>query len=175
MVRHDRVHGDRSRPSLTVTSCLSAAVLSPAVVVCGEERLDARVTWIAAIEWPIENFVSPGDFVLTTGMGCDADKLAVLVEQTARAGAAAVCLRVGAGALHRVVPPVVDDCGRRQGVVLLAIPWEVRFSDISRALIDILYVQRPDTGMGVAGDDLPSAFTRALLDTGGVEGIAHAL
>lgn len=169
----DRGPSGDARAILTVASCLSASVLAPVVVVTGQDRLDVAVTWVSVIEWPIENFVSPGDFVLTTGMGCDAEQLEALVEQSAHAGAAAVCLSVGVGAHHPVVPPAVQDCARRHGVVLLAIPWEVRFSDISRVLIDLLYVQRSHSGR--AGDDLPSAFTRALLETGGVEGIAHAL
>ncbi|OBC10042.1 hypothetical protein A5784_04925 [Mycobacterium sp. 852013-50091_SCH5140682] len=163
-----------ARTRLTVATCLSAEVLATAYVVAGSEHLDAAVTWVSVIEWPIENFVSPGDFVLTTGMGCDDKQLAVLVEQCSQAGAAAVCLSVGAGAMHPAIPPTVRDIASRLGTVLVTIPWELRFSDISRVLIDMLYVGRshPDRD---GGDDLPSAFTQALLQTGGVEAIAHAL
>lgn len=161
-------------PRPSVASCLDAAVLSSATVVCGHNHLETAVTWVSVIEWPIENFVSPGDFVLTTGMGCDAERLALFVEETARAGAAAVCLSVGVGSNHQTLPAVVEESARRHGVVLVTIPWEVRFSDIARAIIDMLYLERSRSNDDHT-DDLPSAFTRALLDTGGIQGIAHAL
>lgn len=170
---HDREY-DCPRASVTVASCLGSSVLESAKVVAGQEWLETPVTWVSVIEWPIENFVSPGDFVLTTGMSCDADQLALFIEQAAGAGAAAVCLSVGRNSHHPEVPPVVIECARRHRVALIAIPWEVRFSDVSRLLIDMLYVERSHASQP-GGEDLPSAFTRALLKTGGVEAIAHAL
>ena len=53
--------------------------------------------WVAVIEWPVEDFVAPGEFVLTTGMGCDAGQLERLAAEVAEAGAAALCIATGAG------------------------------------------------------------------------------
>src|SRR5687768_13801700 len=81
--------GDPYAP--TVRSCLQIPPLADATVVAGGAGLDARrVRWMTVIEGPVEDFVSPGDFVLTTGLGYDEARLRVLVGDVGAAGAAAL-------------------------------------------------------------------------------------
>ncbi len=163
-----------SRPGMDVSFCLQLPDLAQAYILSGEDLLGAVVDWVAVMEWPIENFVNAGDFILTTGIGCDEAQLATLVADVAASGAAAVCLAVGDGAPHLTVPESVIDRARESGVVLLGIPWRVRFSDVSRSIIEALY-SRNRGGQARPGGDLPFEFTRALLETGGVASVAQAL
>ena len=166
---------DPSRGVVQVATCLDLPELASAVVLAGEGRLDTPVDWVAVIEWPVEGFVTPGDFVLTTGIGCTDEMLERLVDEAAEAGAAAICLSVGPGAPVASVPDYVLSAANVHGVVLATIPWEVRFSDVSRAVIETLYAPHRGGGATRAAGDLPFEFTRALLESGGVVSVAHAL
>jgi hypothetical protein len=95
------------------------------------------------IEWPVEDFVAAGEFVLTTGIGCDAAQLATLATEVAQAGAAALCVAVGEGAPFEAMPEGVRAVADEHGVPLVEIPWAVRFADVLRALIDRLLAEAP--------------------------------
>jgi PucR family transcriptional regulator, purine catabolism regulatory protein len=160
---------------LTVRRCLGIPPLSGGDVTAGREGLDERrVRWVAVIEWPVEDFVAPGEFVLTTGIGCDAERLAQLAREVAAAGAAALCTAVGIGAPFEVLPDGVRAVADEHGMPLIELPWEVRFADVLRALIDRLLAARYAATMDPA-DQLPAGFTDALLHRDGLRTIAEAL
>src|SRR5437762_965315 len=69
---------------LTVEKCLEIAPLAEATVVGGRAALSTReVHWMTVIEGPVDDFVSPGDFVLTTGLGYGAGRLRELAGDVA--------------------------------------------------------------------------------------------
>src|SRR5215217_1213856 len=73
--------------AVTVRACLGVPPLAEATVIGGDAGLDGReVRWVAVIEWPVEDFVAPGEFVLTTGIGCDDERLVRLADEVAEAG-----------------------------------------------------------------------------------------
>lgn len=156
-----------------VADCLDLPVLSQARVLGGQGGTGRVVRWVAVIEWPVEDFVGAGDLVLTTAIGCDEERFRQMVGQMAEAEVAAICVSTGRGAPLPAVPESVIEEARRHGVPLIDLPWRVRFSDVSRAVIQALYGK----AHSLPGDSegLPAEFTRALLGTGGVTGIAEAL
>ncbi len=160
---------------LTVRGCLAVPPLSGGAVTGGRSGLDERqVRWVAVIEWPVEDFVAPGEFVLTTGIGCDAEQLVQLAGEVASAGAAALCVAVGAGAPFDALPDGVRAVADEHGMPLVEVPWAVRFADILRVLIDQLLAARYAATMD-PGDQLPAGFTDALLHRDGLQTIAEAL
>jgi PucR family transcriptional regulator, purine catabolism regulatory protein len=160
---------------LTVRRCLTVPPLAGGKVTGGADGLDARqVRWVAVIEWPVEDFVAPGEFVLSTGIGCDEEQLAQLATEVAQAGAAALCVAVGEGAPFEQMPGAVRAVADEHGMPLVEIPWAVRFADVLRALIDRLLAARYAATMD-PGDQLPSGFTDALLHRDGLRTIAEAL
>jgi purine catabolism regulator len=162
-------------PELTVRRCLTVPPLAGGRVTGGREGLDTReVRWVAVIEWPVEDFVAAGEFVLTTGIGCDAAQLAQLATEVAQAGAAALCMAVGNGAPFEAMPEGVRAVADEHGMPLVEIPWAVRFADVLRALIDRLLAARYAATMD-PGDQLPAGFTDALLHRDGLRTIAEAL
>jgi PucR family transcriptional regulator, purine catabolism regulatory protein len=165
-----------SEPSTrTVRHCLSVPPLTGGQVTGGRDGLDDRnVRWVAVIEWPVEDFVAPGEFVLTTGMGCDAEHLVQLAGEVADAGAAALCVAVGQGAPFAAMPAEVRALADERSMPLIELPWEVRFAEVSRALIDRLLAARYAATMD-PGDQLPAGFTDALLHRDGLRTIAEAL
>ena len=165
-----------SEPSTrTVRHCLAVPPLTGGRVAGGGAGLDERhVRWVAVIESPVEDFVAPGEFVLTTGIGCDAEQFAQLVGEVADAGAAALCVAVGDGAPFATLPAGALVIADERRMPLVELPWEVRFADVLRALIDRLLAARYAATMD-PGDQLPAGFTDALLHRDGLRTIAEAL
>lgn len=161
------------RRIVDVAVCLRLPEFEAATVLAGENRLTVPVRWISVIEWPVENFVSPGDLVLTTGIGCNDEQVVDMVTQISRSGAAGICFSAGPGAPFECCPKAVTAEAARQGVALVEIPWRLRFSDLSRAVIHCLYSD--GYTLPRSSQDLPVHFTRALLGPGGVADIAGAL
>lgn len=130
-------------PPLSVAAALGLAPLDRGRVVAGVAGLASRaVRWVAVIEWPVEDFVAPGEFVLTTGLGCDEARFERLALEIAESGAAALCVSVGPGAPLAAVPAGVIALGDRLSLPVIEMPWRVRFADIARALVDRLLAAR---------------------------------
>ena len=161
-------HGHNEIVSLA--ECLALPVLTEAKILVSE-GLDRRVLWPAALEWPIEDFVSEGDFILTTGMGRDGEQLAEMIAEVAAAGGAAFCISTGPGAFHESLSKAAVDSAAKASIALVEIPWNLRFSDVSRAIIQLLN-RWPN---GVSDLAFPDAFAKALLGPSGIAGVAQAL
>jgi purine catabolism regulator len=154
----------------SIADCLALPALSEARVLV-RVGFDQRVRWPTVTEWPIEDFVSEGDFVLTTGMSLNDDELAEMVRQIANSGAAVFCLGTGPGAFHESVPPLVLETAADESITLIELPWKVRYADVARAIIQLLKGwQAPSLDSA-----LPHAFAKALLGPSGTAGIAQAL
>ncbi len=162
-------------PVLTVRRCLQLPPLVDATVVGGRAGLDEReVRWMAVIEGPVDDFVSPGDFVLSTALGYGAERLRELVADVGEAGAAALVVAVGEDAPLESLPADARAVGDQYGMPVLELPWEVRFADVLRALTDRLLSARYAATLD-AGDQLPAGFADALLAREGLDAIAEAL
>jgi purine catabolism regulator len=160
--------------ALTVRECLEVPPLHEGTVVAGAAGLDGRrVRWLTVIEGPVEDFVAPGEFVLSTGLGYG-ERLHELVTCVGDSQAAALLLAVGPGAPVESVPDDARALGNAYAMPILELPWEIRFADVLRALADRLLSARYAAALDT-GDQLPAGFTEALLGRDGLDAIAEAL
>src|SRR5215207_1511157 len=149
--------------ALTVAECLQVPPLVDAAVVAGHAGLDARtVRWMTVIEGPVDDFVAPGDFVLSTALGLDEGQLRQFVADVGDSGAAALLLAVGAGAPLESTPECARALADSYALPVLELPWAVRFADVLRALTDRLLSARYAATLD-AGDQLPADFADARL------------
>lgn len=157
---------------VTVADLLRLPALSGAEVVAGHDRLAGPVRWATVTEWPVEGFVRPDEVVLSTGIGLDELGLVGLVEALAEASAAGLGLSVDPSHQVDVAAPVA--AARRLGLPMFTLPWDRRFADVALALVDLLLHRR--YGLSAAAPDrLHLAFTTALLDGRGLNGIAEVV
>lgn len=160
---------------MSVERLLRVAPLDTARIVAGRAGAAERlVRWVAVIEWPVEDFVARDEFVLTTGIGCDEDQFVQLATEVADAGAAALCVAVGAGAPFPEAPAALVAMADEREMPLIELPWEVRFADVLRSITDRLLSARYAATMG-SEDRMPAGFTDALLHRHGMRAIAEAL
>ncbi len=158
---------------MSVRDVLNLPVMRSARVVAGDPGVDtSEVRWVAVAEGPVEDFVMEGELILTSGMGCDAAGLARLVNEVRASGAAAMCVGVGPGRFVEALGPPATDIANTAGFPLIEIPWELRFSDITRAIVERLLAERH---AGRHDDADRARFTNLVLDGLGFRGIADAL
>jgi PucR family transcriptional regulator, purine catabolism regulatory protein len=161
--------------AMTVRDLLDLPLLRGARAVAADGAAGRReVSWVAVIEWPVENFVRPAEVVLTTGVGCDEDHFTQLAYDVLDSEAAALCVAFSPeGSLDEFPAPVVARA-ERQGVPLVQLPWRLRFADVMRAVVDRLLAERygdaPHAPQRLFGD-----FAAALLDGRGLGVLAATL
>lgn len=131
-----------------------------------------HVRWVAVMEGPVEDFVAPGEFVLSIGAGYDEAGFEQFATEIADADAAALCVSVGRGAPFAHVPASVVDLGNRLDFPVIELPWEIRFADVLRALADRLLADR--YAALPADDQLPAGLTGALLRRDGLAAVSDA-
>jgi purine catabolism regulator len=155
--------------TLLVRDVLELPVMRQARVVAGEEGLDTReVTWVAVSEGPIEDFIRDGELILTSGVGLDDAGLARMVDEVHAGGACALCIGVGEGRYFEAAGPAARAEADRRRMPLIELPWDLRFADITRAVVDQILAGRHDP-------DARSRFTNVVLDGLGFQGIVDRL
>lgn len=105
-------------------------------LLAGQDHLATHeIRWVSVIEVPVEAFVRPGDLVLSTAMGIghDPDLLTQFVKDIAASDAAA--LGISTGPYTPSIPPTAVHAANEAGLPLLEVPWEIRFGDISQAVL----------------------------------------
>src|SRR5215467_6554766 len=108
---------------MTLRDALQLPVLQLSTVSTDRNLEESReVTSVSVQEIPVGKFIRPGELVLSTGMnvGKDARRLARFVRDVAQSGASALAVAIGP---HTPRIPL---------------PWEVRFSEISEAILRCL-------------------------------------
>ena len=96
---------------------------------------DRTVNSVSVIEVPVGKFVRAGEFVISSGMnvGHDPGLLARFVRDVARAGASALALAVGP--YTPKIPQRTVKIAETLGLAFVELPWELRFSEISEAIL----------------------------------------
>lgn len=154
---------------LTVAQVLNLEILSSSQLLVGQDLIDDRIVqWVSVIEAPVAAFVRPNELVISTAMGIGHDSalLVEFIEQIAASGAAA--LAIATGPYAPVIPPSALAAAAAANIPLIEIrPWELRFSEISEAIIlrlvdeqqsflrESFSVYQQFTGLIQAGGDLP--------------------
>lgn len=160
---------------LALDEVLASPSFRRAQVHAGAEAVAGReVSWVSVIHWPAMEFVRPGELVLTTGVGCDADGFARFVAGVADAGAAALVATLPSGGDLREIPAAARALAAERQMPLIELPWEVAFAEVSRWVVDELigrrYGPQPESG-----GELHARFTEILLTSQGIDGVAATL
>lgn len=160
--------------AVTVADVLALPLLEAGNVVAGHEAVDQRtVRWIAVIEWPVESFVSAGELVLTSGVGCEGDMFERLCREIMSSDAAALFVGVGSGRFVEHVPAAVCEVADSRGVPVVQIPWDLRFAEIIRATVDLILSDQYEA-MDRA-EHIHDRFTSLIADGKGLQAVADSL
>lgn len=113
---------------------LDPPVMRPAIVRTARHACRRPVAWASVIEMPVEDFVRPYEFVLTTGIGCGAggERFNEFVSQVTACDAAAV--GVSSGYSNQEVPQETIEMAEEASFPIIELPCEVSFADITRAV-----------------------------------------
>jgi purine catabolism regulator len=159
---------------LALPDVLALEVMSSAKVVAGAGQVNSRrVTGISVIEIPVEKFVQPGHFVLTTGVGCghDAEEFTKFVGEIIESGASA--LGVATGRHVVAIPEATISLCSTKGVPLLELPWELPFSDIIQAVAERLIGEQ--ISVWKRSESIQKSLTSVILEGGDLVTIARTL
>jgi DNA-binding PucR family transcriptional regulator len=121
--------------ALALSEVLELEVLKKAVHHNPSLKAAHTVEGVSVIEVPVENFVRSGEFVLSTAvtLGRDEKRLLRFVQDVAGLGASALAIATGKH-VKRVSEKVVQTASHHN-LPLIELPWEVRFSDITEAIL----------------------------------------
>lgn len=121
---------------MNLREVLLMPVLKPARLLIDAGAVqDREVTSVLVMEVPVGQFIRPGEFVMSTGMnvGHDPRSLARFVGDVAKAGASALALAVGPHTPR--IPQRVIATAKRASLALIRLPWELRFSEVTEAIL----------------------------------------
>ncbi|MGG7620596.1 PucR family transcriptional regulator [Bacillus coreaensis] len=127
--------------SFNVKSVMSIPMMEGAILLTAEHRTEENlVNSVSVIEIPVEDFVRKHEFVLTTAIGCGENPSILLsfVRDVYHSGAAALAIAVGRHV--KEIPSEVITFAQNHHFPLIQLPWEIRFSDITRAIIENIYI-----------------------------------
>ncbi|PLS02374.1 PucR family transcriptional regulator [Neobacillus cucumis] len=117
--------------SLKVNDILNLEIMKDAIVVTGENLVkEKEVQWVSAMEMPVESFVRKNEFVLTTAIGCGQDYKEFLKFLSDIIDSEASALVVALGRHIFEIPIEAIELANKNQLILIEIPWEIRFSEI---------------------------------------------
>ncbi|SEH49158.1 purine catabolism regulatory protein [Halobacillus karajensis] len=121
---------------VAVEEILKLPVLEQAKV--QTKLFERQVEWISVIETPVENFVRNNEFVLSTGVGCANDVLALeeYVEDVIRSEASVLAFATGRHIYK--IPDRIVQVAEENNLVVMEIPWEIRFGDILQEVLRLI-------------------------------------
>jgi purine catabolism regulator len=126
--------------SYTLKNVLSIPVMTGAKVLTAKEKIDtSHVQSVSVIEMPVEDFVRKNEFVLTTAIGCGENPafFRTFVHDVFHAGAAALAIAIGRHV--KKIPNEIIEYAKSLHFPLIELPWEMRFSDITRSILESIY------------------------------------
>lgn len=123
--------------SVTVEEILKSQLFKEAKVHTGRELLTKQhIDWVSVIEIPVEDFVRPNEFVLTTGIGTQ-NKFQLLLDFTKEIiKSNASVLAFSTGKFINEIPNKILELAEDEGLIILEIPWSVRFADIVQVVME---------------------------------------
>lgn len=125
---------------LLLNELFKIPIMSQALIRTAAETLPFRaVESVSVIEIPVENFVRKNELVISTAIGCnnDTDIFIEFVKDIFESGAAALVIAVGRHV--KIIPEKVLQVSEKLHFPIIEIPWEIRFSDITEAVLNELY------------------------------------
>lgn len=100
---------------------------------------------VAVIEMPVENFIKENELVLSTAIGCNNNPSLFLsfVKDVYQSRAGALAIATGCHIDH--IPDEVIAFANEHHFPLIELPWEIRFSDIIKVILEQLHQWEQDT------------------------------
>jgi hypothetical protein len=124
---------------LSVLDAISLPPLNVAEVLAGRASLAYHnVRWVQVMHWPSDDFIRPGDLVLTTGVAPTPEDSLEFLLSVARSDAAALIVSAPPGTRIAELLPPVTEVARQRGFPVLALPWEIPFADVTRTILTSL-------------------------------------
>ncbi|ADU31603.1 PucR family transcriptional regulator [Evansella cellulosilytica] len=160
--------------SLSVKDIVQLPIMKTSKVRTGKEWLKSRmVEWISVIEVPVENFVRKNEFVLSTGIGCEGDNLLLekFVNDIIDSGASV--LAFATGRYINDIPDRVIELANKHHLVLIEIPWEVRFGEILQIVLEEIHKEKQ--GERQQAEDVRQELINCVLHEKGLEDISSIL
>ena len=123
----------------TVKDVLNLSLMKKAKIRTAGGSLHARpVSSVSVIEMPVEDFVQTHELVLTTAIGCSdhPEIFSDFVQDIIHSQAAALVIATGRHVVK--IPEQVICLAEQYDFPIIETPWEIRFSDITRAVLSDL-------------------------------------
>lgn len=111
---------------------------------------DVEVTEISVIETPVEDFVRPGELVLSTAIGCGHDERMLKEFVTDIMQSRAAGLAIATGRFVERIPQSIISVAQEYDFPLLELPWQTRFADIMRHVLNQLQNDLPNADDSLA-------------------------
>ncbi|RKQ13602.1 PucR family transcriptional regulator [Ureibacillus endophyticus] len=123
----------------TIRDLLSIPLLSSAKLLSANNIISSQaIESVTVMEIPVEDFIKRNELVLTTAIGCgnNPELFLTYVKDVHSSGAAAMAIAVG-GHVHYIPDEVINYC-KSVNFPLIELPWEIRFSDILKIILEQL-------------------------------------
>jgi len=125
---------------VTLNELMKIPVMGQSRIRTSANTLSLRpVEFVSVMEIPVENFVRKNELVISTAMGCDNDPkiFREFVLDLIRSGAAG--LVIATGRHIKRIPDEILRVADEQEFPIIEIPWEVRFADVTEAVLTELH------------------------------------
>jgi len=123
--------------NFTLRDVLNIPLFSRAKLLSGKEIVSTQVVnSVSVMELPVEDFVSNHELVLTTAIGCgnNTELFLSFVKDVYTSGASALAIAVGRHV--QSIPQEVLEYSKEKNFPIIELPWEVRFSDIIKTILE---------------------------------------
>ncbi|MFO7316659.1 MAG: PucR family transcriptional regulator ligand-binding domain-containing protein [Bacilli bacterium] len=123
----------------TIRDLLSIPLFSTAKLLSANNIISSQVIEsVTVMEIPVEDFIKKNELVLTTAIGCgnNPDLFLTYVKDVHSSNAAGMAIAVG-GHVQYIPEEVIEYC-KSVNFPLIELPWEMRFSDILKVILEQL-------------------------------------
>ena len=158
----------------TLRDVLTIPLLSGAKLLSGKEKITTQVVdSVSVMELPVEDFVRSNELVLTTAIGCggNIDVFLSFVKEVFLSGASAMAIAVGRH-VQSIPQKVIDYCNKNN-FPLVELPWEVRFSDIIKTILEQLNQWEQTTT--IKADNIQRELLKLYLDNQSIDEVLRYL
>ncbi|PYF03957.1 PucR family transcriptional regulator [Ureibacillus chungkukjangi] len=158
----------------TLQDVLTIPLLSSAKLLSGEERIATQVVdSVSVMELPVEDFVRNNELVLTTAIGCgnNTEVFVSYVKEVFLSGASALAVAIGRH-VHYIPQEVIDFCNINN-FPIIELPWEIRFSDIIKIILEQL--NNWEQTSTIKADDIQRELLKLYLDNESIDTVLRYL
>jgi purine catabolism regulator len=160
---------------LALSDIMKLEVMAPARVVGGAAGLGNTVNGAAVIETPVEDFIKPGQLILTTAIGCENSETTLMVffEEIRFAGASGLAVAVGTDRYVERLGSEAVAWADRHGFPLIELPWALPFAAIIQSVLERIIAD--ELSLLKQSECIRRSLTSILLESGNLPEIARTL